>query len=161
MFFFQTYFTLYNRLQFHPPHQNWPKCIFNSWIIFHCIYIPQLSYPFVCQWTSRLLPFPSYCKLSYSLLQQLPWNTLFSVPMLESPAQYLLLDPSSHPDLRSLQSLTCFLPIHSLGDNIKSPGHKCCLRTPQNHTCSPRFFPEFQTPKFNCLLSISIWMFKT
>ena len=26
-----------------------------------CI-LPQLSYPFVCQWTSRLLPFPSYCK---------------------------------------------------------------------------------------------------
>ena len=63
MFFFLTYFTLYNRLQFHPPHENWFKCIlFNSRLIFHCVYVAQLSYPFICQWTSRLLPCPSYCK---------------------------------------------------------------------------------------------------
>ena len=36
VFFFLTYFALYNRLQFHPPHQNWFKYIlFNSWVIFH------------------------------------------------------------------------------------------------------------------------------
>ena len=35
---------------------------FNSWVIFQCVYLPQLSYPFVCQWTSRLLQGPSYCK---------------------------------------------------------------------------------------------------
>ena len=33
--FFLTYFTLYNSLQFHPPHWNGFKCIlFNSWVIF-------------------------------------------------------------------------------------------------------------------------------
>ena len=32
-----------------------------NWI-FHCVYVPQISYPFVCQWTSRLLPCPSCCK---------------------------------------------------------------------------------------------------
>ena len=48
VFFFLTYFTLYNRLQFHPSHWNWFKCIlFNSWVIFHCVYVTQLSYPFV------------------------------------------------------------------------------------------------------------------
>ena len=26
------------------------------------MYVPQLSYPFVCWWTSRLPPCPSYCK---------------------------------------------------------------------------------------------------
>ena len=26
------------------------------------MYVPQLSYPFICQWTSRLFPCPSYCK---------------------------------------------------------------------------------------------------
>ena len=31
-------------------------------VIFHCVCVPQLSYPFVCPWTSRLLPCPSYCK---------------------------------------------------------------------------------------------------
>ena len=29
---------------------------------FHCVYVLQLLYPFVCHWTSRLLPSPSYCK---------------------------------------------------------------------------------------------------
>ena len=38
--------------------------LFNGWIIFHCVYVLQLSYPFVCQWTSRLLPCPGYYKQS-------------------------------------------------------------------------------------------------
>ena len=62
MFFFLINFILYNRLQFHPPHWNWFNFFFNSWVIFHCVYVPQLSYPSVCQWASRLLPCPSYCK---------------------------------------------------------------------------------------------------
>ena len=62
-FFFLAYFTLYNRLQFHPPHWNWFKCIlFNGWVILHCVYVPQLSYLFICWWTSRLFPCPGYCK---------------------------------------------------------------------------------------------------
>ena len=37
--------------------------LFNSWvIIFHCVYVPQLSYPFVWWWTSRLLPCSGYYK---------------------------------------------------------------------------------------------------
>ena len=36
--------------------------LFNSWVIFHCVYVPQLSYPFICWWTSRLLPCPGYYK---------------------------------------------------------------------------------------------------
>ena len=43
VFFFLTYFTLNNRLQFLPPHLNWLKCVLlNSWVIFHCVYILQL-----------------------------------------------------------------------------------------------------------------------
>ena len=30
--------------------------------MFHCVYVPQLSYPFICWWTSGLLPCPGYCK---------------------------------------------------------------------------------------------------
>ena len=34
-YIFLTYFTLYNRFQFYPPHWNWFKFIpFNSWVIF-------------------------------------------------------------------------------------------------------------------------------
>ena len=32
------------------------------WLIFHCIYVPHLLYPFVCRWAFRLLPWPGYCK---------------------------------------------------------------------------------------------------
>ena len=35
---------------------------FKGWVILHCVYVPQLSYPFICWWTSMLLPCPSYCK---------------------------------------------------------------------------------------------------
>ena len=31
-------------------------------IILHCVYVTQLSYPFICRWTSRLLPCPGYYK---------------------------------------------------------------------------------------------------
>jgi len=32
------------------------KCIlFNGWVILHCVCVPQLSYPFICWWTSRTL----------------------------------------------------------------------------------------------------------
>ena len=52
-----------NRLQFHLPHENWFKCVlFNSWVIFHCVDVPQFSYLFICWWTSRLLPCPGYYK---------------------------------------------------------------------------------------------------
>ena len=55
--------TLCNRLQFHAPHQNWFKWIlFNGWVILHWVYVPLLSYPFICWWTSRLLPCPGYYK---------------------------------------------------------------------------------------------------
>ena len=35
---------------------------FNGWVIFHGVYVPQLPYPFVCWWASRLLPCPGYDK---------------------------------------------------------------------------------------------------
>ena len=35
---------------------------FYSWVIFHCVYVRQLPYSFVCWWASRLLPCPGYSK---------------------------------------------------------------------------------------------------
>ena len=35
------------------PHQNWFKCISFYGTIIHCIYVPQLLYPFFCRWTSK------------------------------------------------------------------------------------------------------------
>ena len=36
--------------------------LFYGWVIFHCIYVPHLLYPFICWWTFKLLPCPGYCK---------------------------------------------------------------------------------------------------
>ena len=63
MFFFLAYFTLYNRLSFiHLIRTESNVFFFNGRVIFHCVYVPQLSYPFICQWASRLLPCPGYYK---------------------------------------------------------------------------------------------------
>ena len=35
---------------------------FSGWVIFHCIYVSQLVYPFLCQWSFELLPWLGYCK---------------------------------------------------------------------------------------------------
>ena len=51
---------------------NWSDLI---WIL-HCVYIPQLSYPFVCWWTSRLLPCPGY----YKQCCNEHWGTRVSFP---------------------------------------------------------------------------------
>ena len=62
IFLFLTHFTLYNRFQVHPPHQKLIQMCSFLWLIFHCVYIPQNLYPFICRWTSRLLSCSSYCK---------------------------------------------------------------------------------------------------
>ena len=61
MFFFLTYFTVYKAPVSSTSLELIQMHYFNIWVIFHCVYVPQLSYPFICWWTSRLLPFPSYC----------------------------------------------------------------------------------------------------
>jgi len=37
-------------------------CSFYGWVIFHCICIPHLFNPFICQWTFRLFPCLGYFK---------------------------------------------------------------------------------------------------
>ena len=52
-----TYFTKHNTLQIHPCCS---KCHYflwlYSWVVFYCICISHLLYPFICCWTLRLLP---------------------------------------------------------------------------------------------------------
>ena len=44
-------------------HQGSPILFFfNGGVIFHCICVPHLLYPFHCRWTFRWLPRPGYCK---------------------------------------------------------------------------------------------------
>ena len=58
-----TYFTLCNRLWVHALQFNWLRFVpFCGWVIFRCIEAPQLLFPFICWWTSRLLLCPGNCK---------------------------------------------------------------------------------------------------
>ena len=38
--------------------------LFNGQVIFCCIYVPHLLYPFLCRWTLRLLPCLGYCNIA-------------------------------------------------------------------------------------------------
>ena len=42
--------------------QSWTWLKWLSIAILHCVYVPQLSYPIICWWTSRLFPCPGYYK---------------------------------------------------------------------------------------------------
>ena len=136
VFFFLTYFTLYNGLQFHPPHWNWFKCVlFDSWVTFHCVYIPQLPYPFVCWWASRLLPCPGYCKqccnehwgtrVSFSsgiFIQKLPspWHrdrylTTYLDPVSSAKLRQTINHQDPKPDPQSFHFLLPWCFCASLG----------------------------------------------
>ena len=61
--------------------------------ILHRVYVPQLSYPFICWWTSRLLPCPGYYKQSKMYLIEKaqrnsdvkgPWLICFFILLLFS-----------------------------------------------------------------------------
>ena len=43
-------------------------CSFHDWVVFHYIYIPQLLYPFMCQWTSS-------CFLVLTIVNSAAMNT--------------------------------------------------------------------------------------
>ena len=65
MLFFLTFFTLHigsSFIHLIKTDLNGFFFFFCSRVIVHCVYVPQLPYPFVCRWTSRFLPCPSYCK---------------------------------------------------------------------------------------------------
>ena len=68
MLIYDTYFSLsdftqYDRLWIQSHHYKGPNFVpFYSCVIFHCLYVPHLLYPFICQWTFRLLSYPGYRK---------------------------------------------------------------------------------------------------
>ena len=67
----------YCKINFFVPKSVQFKCIlFNGWVIFHCVYVPYLFYPFICWWTSRLLPCPGY----YKQCCDEHWGTRVSFP---------------------------------------------------------------------------------
>ena len=76
-------------------------CSFYGWVIFHCIYVPQLLYPFICWWTSRLLPCLRYWKLIFRWSTQMAWF-IWNVLKMESRAPLLAQMVKNLPAMRSL-----------------------------------------------------------
>ena len=62
VFLYLNYFTWCNYPWVHLCFLALFHCLFYGWVIFHCIYIPHLLYPFLCQWTFSLLWWLGYCK---------------------------------------------------------------------------------------------------
>ena len=60
--------------------------LFYGWVIFRCIYVPHLLYPFLCRWTFRLLPCPGYCNnAAMNIGMHVSfWTMFFSVYMPRS-----------------------------------------------------------------------------
>ena len=46
----------------HRVGHDWSNLATSAAVIFHYVYVSQFLYPFICQWTSGLLLFSSYCK---------------------------------------------------------------------------------------------------
>ena len=52
---------------------------FYDWVIFHCIYVPHLLYPFLCWWTVRLLLCPAYNSSAMNIGKNVSlWIIVFS-----------------------------------------------------------------------------------
>ena len=56
VFLFLTYFTIIGSRFIHLIRTCSKASLLGGWVIIYCLYVPQLLYPFICQWTSRLLP---------------------------------------------------------------------------------------------------------
>ena len=98
--------------------------------VFHCIYVPQLLYPFICRWTSRLLPCSSYCKQC--------WNQHWgSVQFICS-----VVSDSLQPHGLQQARLPCLSP---------TPG-ACSNSCPLSRWCHPTI-SSFVVPFSSCLQS--------
>ena len=77
LFLCVTYFIQSNNLQAHPCYVRW------HYTIPLYVYVPYFPYPFLCQWTSSLLPWAGYSKQC--------WNELWGAMWLSDHAKIHIL----------------------------------------------------------------------
>ena len=139
-------------------------------------YVPQLFYLFICWWTSRLLPCPSYCKWCCNEHQQallflrevlgsqqdwveivvlpLPWAPTVSIPDCEHPppAVLLLQQVNLHWHIagtRSPRFTSEFIldVVRSVGwDKWEMPCSRHCSVAPSSFIAPRRLRPPRFTP---------------
>ena len=99
LFFWLTSFCIIGSNFIHLIRTELNVFLFYGWVIFHCIYVPQLLYPFICWWISRLL-------LSRSKRLLISW--------LQSPSA-VILEP------RKIKSATVSTVSLSICHEVKGP----------------------------------------
>ena len=103
--------------------------LFNGWAIFHCVYIPTISYPFICQWTFWLFACPGY----YKECCDEHWGTCVFVFVFVLILVSLACMPSSGIVRSYGRYVSSFLTnlhtvLHSACPNLQS--HQQCKRVP-------------------------------
>ena len=110
--------------------------------------MPQFLYPFICQWASRLLPCPGYCKyccdehwgmcvfFNYGFLRvyagggnsnPLQYSCLEN-PMVEKPGR--LYSPWSREESDTTEQLHFHFSLSCIGEGNGNPLQCSCLRIP-------------------------------
>ena len=106
-----------------------------------CLCTPHLPYPFICQWTLRLLPYLGYCKFIHSEY----WSTyLFKLVFLFSLDKYL-----RGSLVGSYDSIWQFFPHSSVSkDSACSAGDPGLIpgsgRSPGEGNSNPIQYPQLE-----------------
>ena len=127
----------------------------DGWVIFHCIYVPQFLYPFICWWISRLLLPRSKClliswlqltsavilepkKLNLSLFPLLP--LLFTSMVSESDNRRSYGHSFRRPGLPSPHTHSRQATLHTAHDSVHRLAGSYLIRT--RSSLVPRFYPS-------------------